>query len=257
MAIFCPLASGSKGNALLLGTERTKILIDAGLSFKQLKERLETLDVDVASLDAVVITHEHSDHIKGLEVLAKQLNIPVLANTDTAKAICEQVKTPLKFKIFSTGEMFTFGDITLHPFSIQHDTVDPVAFTARLAGKKIGICADLGCVTTLVKMHLKECDALYLESNHEPSMVHASSRPLVYKQRVLGRQGHLSNQSCAELLKELYHQQLKHIYLAHLSEECNNPAVALKRTQESLDPYLHELSVNIALQHQVSSAVRW
>lgn len=148
MAIFCPLASGSKGNALLLGTERTKILIDAGLSFKQLKERLEVLNIDVGSIDAVVITHEHSDHIKGVEVLAKQLSIPVLANSDTAKALCEQLTTLPKFKIFSTGEMFEFGDITLHPFSIQHDTVDPVAFTARLAGKKIGICADLGCVTS-------------------------------------------------------------------------------------------------------------
>jgi phosphoribosyl 1,2-cyclic phosphodiesterase len=255
MAIFCPLASGSKGNALLLGTERTKILIDAGLSFKQLKERLEAINVDVASIDAVVITHEHSDHIKGLEVLAKQLNIPVLANSDTAKAILEHIKAPVKFKIFSTGEMFSFGDISLHPFSIQHDTVDPVAFTARLAGKKIGICADLGCVTTLVKMHLKDCDALYLESNHEPSMVHASSRPVVYKQRVLGRQGHLSNQSCAELLQELYHQQLKHIYLAHLSEECNNPEVALKWAKSSLEPYLSDVSIAIAHQHQVSKAV--
>lgn len=257
MAIFCPLASGSKGNSLLLGTERTKILIDAGLSFKQLKERLAAINVDVGSIDAVVITHEHSDHIKGLEVLAKQLNIPVLANSDTAKAICEHVTTPPKFKIFSTGEKFAFGDITLHPFSIQHDTVDPVAFTAQFAGKKIGVCADLGCVTTLVKMHLKDCDALYIESNHEPSMVHASSRPHLYKQRVLGRQGHLSNQSCAELLKELYQKQLKHIYLAHLSEECNNPEVALRWTKGSLEPYLQELSVSIAHQHQVSTAIRW
>jgi phosphoribosyl 1,2-cyclic phosphodiesterase len=257
MAIFCPLASGSKGNCLLLGTERTKILVDAGLSFKQLKERLHAIDIDVASIDAVVITHEHSDHIKGLEVLAKQLNIPVLANSDTAKAICEQFKTPLKFKIFSTGEMFSFGDIALHPFSIQHDTVDPVAFTARFAGKKIGICADLGCVTTLVKMHLKDCDALYIESNHEPSMVHACSRPVVYKQRVLGRQGHLSNQSCAELLQEIYQKQLKHVYLAHLSEECNNPQVALRWTKNLLEPYLQELSINLAFQHEVSSAIRW
>lgn len=252
MAIFCPLASGSKGNSLLLGTEHTKILIDAGLSFKQLKERLETLNIDVGQIDAIVITHEHSDHVKGVEVLAKQLNIPVLANSDTAKAMCEQMTTVPKFKIFTTGEMFTFRDITLHPFSIQHDTIDPVAFTAKLAGKKIGICADLGHATTLVKMHLKDCDALYIESNHEPSMVHASSRPMVYKQRVLGRQGHLSNQSCAELLKEIYHQQLKHVYLAHLSEECNNPQVALRYAQQALAQHLDTLSLSIANQHQVS-----
>jgi phosphoribosyl 1,2-cyclic phosphodiesterase len=255
MSIFCPLASGSKGNALLLGTAQTKVLIDVGLNVKQLKERLAQLNISLEEIDAVVITHEHGDHIRGLEVLCKQMHIPVLANSDTAKAICETMPIVPNFKIFATGEHFTFGDMVFHPFSVQHDTADPVAFTVRVGETKIGICTDLGFVTSLVKSHLKECHTLYIESNHEPSMVYASSRPLVYKQRVLGRQGHLSNQSCADLLKEIYHKDLKRIYLAHLSQECNHPQVALNFSKESLKPYLEELIITIAYQDKVSEPI--
>ncbi|PCI91445.1 Zn-dependent hydrolase [Candidatus Aerophobetes bacterium] len=253
MRIFCPLASGSKGNSILFATPTTKILIDAGISFKQITERLQTLNISIHDIDAVVITHEHADHIRGLDVLSKKTNIPILANTETAKAILESVRVKPNFKIFSTGETFTYGDVDLHPFSIQHDTVDPVAFTLCYENLKFGVCADLGFVSSLVKMHLKDCDYLYIESNHEPSMVHACSRPYVYKQRVLGRQGHLSNQNCAELLKEISHTGLKHVYLAHLSDECNNPEVALKSSKTSLESFTSNLS--IAYQHKVSEPV--
>lgn len=252
MRLFCPLASGSKGNCLFLGTDSTKILIDAGLSVKQIRERLSTIDVKLEEIDAIIITHEHSDHIRGLDVLCKQTNIPILANRDTAQAICDTLRIQPKFKIFSTGEPFTFGDIAFHPFSIQHDTVDPIALIATIEGVKIGICTDLGFATSLVKNHLQNCHYLYIESNHEPSMVHACSRPPMYKQRVLGRQGHLSNESCAELLREIYHKQLKKVYLAHLSEECNNPEVALKKSKDSLKDYLEEISITIAYQDKVS-----
>jgi phosphoribosyl 1,2-cyclic phosphodiesterase len=252
MSLFCPLASGSKGNSLLLGTQSTKVLIDAGLSLKQIEQRLSQLQVDIKEIDAILVTHEHSDHIKGLDVIARQLNIPILANSETARAIYDVHKCCFKFKIFSTGEMFEFGDISFHPFSIQHDTVDPVAFTAHLSGKKIGICADIGFATSLVKAHLKECDYLYIESNHEPSMVYASSRPMVYKQRVLSRQGHLSNQSCAELLKEIYHSELKKIYLAHLSMECNRKELALRYASEALREHLDSVSISIADQENIS-----
>lgn len=254
-SIFCPLASGSKGNCVLLGSATTKVLIDVGLSVKQIKERLFHLNIGLEQIDAVVITHEHLDHIKGLEVLCKQMNLPVLANSDTAKAICTMMNVVPNFKIFATGEHFMFGDLAFHPFSIQHDTVDPVAFTVKIQETKIGICTDLGFVTSLVKAHLQNCHYLYIESNHEPSMVYASARPQLYKQRVLGRQGHLSNQSCADLLKEIYHKDLKRIYLAHLSEECNHPQVALNFSKESLKPYLQELLITIAYQDKVSDPI--
>ncbi|MBI3211480.1 MAG: MBL fold metallo-hydrolase, partial [Simkania negevensis] len=197
---FCPLASGSKGNCLYLGTGRTKILIDAGISFKAIKERLSSIGVQLSEIDAILITHEHSDHINGLSLLAEKMEIPVFANAETAKGLHSQLKTLPRFKIFSTGESFEFGDIEVSPFSVQHDTLDPVAFTFQLEKLKIGVCTDLGFVTSLVSAKLRKCDLLYIESNHEPSMVYASSRPAIYKQRVLGRQGHLSNEMCANLI---------------------------------------------------------
>ncbi|MCP5505119.1 MAG: MBL fold metallo-hydrolase [Chlamydiales bacterium] len=252
MKKFCPLASGSKGNAIYVEGEETKILIDAGISFKALTERLGQINVDIGEIDAILVTHEHGDHIRGLEKTASTLNIPVFANSETAKAIMQEMRNRPRFKIFSTGEAFEFGDMEIHPFSIQHDTLDPVAFTIRIGEVKFGICTDLGFATTLVRAHLLECDYLYIEANHEPSMVYACNRPMIYKQRVLGRQGHLSNDAAAELIQEIDHPGLKHVYLAHLSSECNNPELALQRVQEKVK---RELSLSIAFQEKVSDII--
>lgn len=252
MKKFCPLASGSKGNAIYVEGEETKILIDAGISFKALTERLGQINVDIGEIDAILVTHEHGDHIRGLEKTASTLNIPVFANSETAKAIMQEMRNRPRFKIFSTGEAFEFGDMEIHPFSIQHDTLDPVAFTIRIGEVKFGICTDLGFATTLVRAHLLKCDYLYIEANHEPSMVYACNRPMIYKQRVLGRQGHLSNDAAAELIQEIDHPGLKHVYLAHLSSECNNPELALQRVQEKVK---RELSLSIAFQEKVSDII--
>lgn len=231
---FCPLASGSKGNALYLGTKKTKILIDCGLSAKATGARLEAIGVSLDDIDAILITHEHTDHIAGLKNVAMKRNIPIIANRETAKGIVSALRECPTFKIFTTGEPFTFGDLQILPFTIPHDTPDPCAFTIRIDGMKLGICADLGYVTSHVRYNLKECDYLYIESNHEPSMVHASARPIVYKQRVLGKSGHLSNQECAGLVAEIFHPALRHIHLAHLSQECNHPDTALRCLHEKL-----------------------
>ena len=252
---FCPLSSGSDGNAVYLETKKTKVLFDAGISFKKLKEKLDEIGVDIESLDAVIISHEHADHIKGLEMITKKLGIPVLCNSDTAKAICMHLSIRPKFKIFSTGEAFHFGDIEIHPFSIQHDTLDPVAFAVKFDDVKIGICTDLGFVTKLVSHHLKDCDYLYLEANHEEDMVHASARPMVYKQRVLGRQGHLSNLGCAKLIEEVHHKNLQCVYLAHLSSECNSHEMALKTVGGYLAKVGKEVELRIAFQDEVSKPV--
>ena len=252
---FCPLASGSKGNCTYFGTKNTRVLIDAGISEKKINAYLTTLGVSLSDIDAILITHEHSDHIKGLETLALRYKIPIFANADTAKAIHDSFDKRHKFKIFSTGETFEFGDIEVHPFSIQHDTLDPVAFTIRTDNLKCGFCTDLGFVTTLVKNNLKECDYLYIEANHEPSMVHSSHRPQVYKQRVLSRQGHISNGECAQLLTDIFTPKLKHIHLAHLSQECNSPELALKIIQEKLLSHNFQTNVSIALQNALSHPI--
>ncbi len=252
---FCPLASGSKGNCIYVGTATTKILIDAGISAKMIRERLGAIGVQLEDIDAVLITHEHTDHIKALNMLGCKMGIPVFANSDTAKAIYAIMDACPQFKIFSTGETFEFGCIEVHPFSIQHDAVDPVAFTMRVGAIKLGFCADLGFVTTLVVNQLKGCDYLYVEANHEPSMVHSCARPMVYKQRVLGRQGHLSNEECARLIELVYHEGLKHVHLAHLSSECNAPELALKIVSEKLKSLQAKTEVSIAFQERLSREI--
>ena len=252
---FCPLASGSKGNSLYLGTKRTKILIDAGISGRATKSQLGKLGVDVSEIDAILISHEHGDHIAGLKVLALQLEIPVLCNSDTAKGIYHHFGACPKFKIFTTGEPFEFKDLEIHPFAIPHDTLDPVAFTIQADQTKIGICTDLGFATAHVEQRLGGCDYLFLEANHQISMVHACSRPTTYKQRVLGRNGHLSNDACAELLAHLVHPNLKHVYLAHLSAECNHPQTAVNVVEAHLKAKGLQADLSIAPQDGLGKRV--
>ena len=254
---FCPLASGSKGNCIYLGTPRLKLLIDAGLSAKATKEKLTEIGVDIKDLDAILITHEHTDHIQGLKILALKMGIPVFANNETAKGIVEQLQECPKFKIFSTGETFEFGDLEIHPFSIQHDTLDPVAFTIKFDSLKLGFCTDLGFVSSLVQHQLQACDYLYVEANHQPSMVHACSRPMIYKQRVLSRSGHLSNEACGQLLSKIAHPGLKHVHLAHLSSECNTPDTALSVIRGILQEHGICLEMCVAPQETVSKAIHF
>ncbi|HSX14247.1 MAG TPA: MBL fold metallo-hydrolase [Chlamydiales bacterium] len=252
---FCPLASGSKGNAIYIGTKRTRVLIDAGISYSTLVKRLNEINVDIHTIQAVLVTHEHTDHIRGLDVLSHHLKIPVLANLETAKGIAQVFPMRPQFKIFTTGETFVFGDLEIHPFGIPHDTMEPVAFTVKTDSIKLGFCADIGHITPVVRRALTDCDYLYLEANHQPSMVHASHRPQVYKQRVLSKQGHLSNGDCALLLTQLAHPQLKHIHLAHLSSECNSPELALKIVQEALDKVGSSSELSIAFQDRISKCI--
>lgn len=249
MKKFCPLASGSKGNSIYLETEEKKVLIDFGITPKYAQEALSKIGVDLQEIDAIFISHEHSDHIKGLETLS--LPIPVIASRETAKVIYRQMALDLPFKLFTSGEPFIFGDLKVMPFQVHHDTIDPVGFRMESGGYVIGVCTDLGHVTPIVKHYLEGVCLLYIEANHDPSMVHACSRPNVYKQRVLSRQGHLSNSECARLIFDLWHEGLEVVYLAHLSSECNSPVVARREVEEALSTHKLPL-IHIALQDQPS-----
>lgn len=253
MGLFCPLASGSKGNCLYFETKQTKLLIDAGLSAKQIALRLKQIERSLEEIDAIIVTHEHTDHIAGIKRVCQLHNIPIFSNTETAKGIYANFQTELKFKIFTTGEPFLFRDCEILPFSVQHDTLDPVALRIDYEGKRFGICTDTGIVTTQMMQLMKECDYLLVEANHQPSMVHACSRPSVYKRRVLGRQGHLSNEECLKLLRAIQNPKLKHIFLAHLSEECNHPDLALKMIQEEFP----KIPVSIAYQEKISKFIEF
>jgi phosphoribosyl 1,2-cyclic phosphodiesterase len=256
MCGFCPLASGSKGNCIYLGTKKTKVLIDAGISGKQIEERLLQIGVNLSEIEAVLVSHEHMDHIAGLKVLAKK-NILVLANSETAKGIYSNLGIMPRFKIFTTEEPFQFGDIKIKPFSILHDTLDPVGFIIEVDNIRLGICTDVGFVTSNVIENLKGCDYLYIEANHQPSMVHASSRSLVYKQRVLGRQGHLSNGESIDLLKAILNDRLKHVHMAHLSSECNSPELVKKMMSDLMKETNCKADFSIAYQERISKPIYW
>ena len=252
---FCPLSSGSKGNAIFMKTKKANILIDAGISFLKLTKKLNEIDVNVEDIDAVLITHEHSDHVRGLKILSEKLDIPIITNADTAKGIYHKIHHICNFHIFSTGEEFEFKDLLIHPFSTKHDTLDPVGYIIKNKNIKIGVCTDLGFVTTNIRSILKDCDYLYIEANHSVPMVHSSNRSYVYKQRVVSRQGHLSNDQCFQLLDEIMHDKLKHIYLAHISEECNSKKLLEEKIVQFLKEKNSKATYSLAHQDKISKKI--
>ncbi len=242
----CPLASGSKGNCLHVSTEHSALLIDAGLSGVEVERRLAAIGFAPENLTAIIITHEHSDHVKGAGILSRRFNIPVHINEKTYHA-CSNLGKIEQLKFFECGRSFDIEGIRISPFSISHDASDPVGLTLEYKDKKLGIATDLGIVTTLVKEHLKECSLLYLESNHDPDMLINGAYPWHLKQRIKSRTGHLSNYDARDLLTELKHQNndLKHVILAHLSEENNTPERALQTVKEALNG--DDISLAVAL----------
>lgn len=252
---IAPLASGSKGNCIYIGTPEIKILIDAGLSGKETLKRLASIGVSIEEIDAILLTHEHGDHIAGLKTLAFKYQIPIFANAGTAHGVIDYLKTTPKLKIFTTGEPFEFGDLLIQSFSIPHDTLDPVAFTFETPYGKIGLCTDLGYITSQISHRLQGCRYLIIEANHEVELVHCSLRPTVYKERVLGPSGHLSNEDCAKLLTQVAHPELEVVYLAHLSSECNSPQKALHTVSNYLAENALTMNLRIAYQDRPSEAV--
>ncbi len=251
--IFCPLASGSKGNSVYVETPTCRLLFDAGISLKTIQTRLSLLDRSIHDIDAIVISHEHHDHIAGIKTITTKYQIPLIANYATAEAVVESLggECP-KFHIFTTGEPFEWNGLEINAFSVQHDGREPVAFTLSTGRSKIGICTDLGFATSSVKHNLKLCDILYIEANHKPEMVYASARPESYKNRVLSRLGHLSNEASAELIAEVAHPKLQQIYLAHLSSECNTKEIAETTVTDFLKKEGISIPIEIAHQEKIS-----
>jgi phosphoribosyl 1,2-cyclic phosphodiesterase len=239
---ICPLASGSRGNAVLVSTPDTAILVDAGLSGVELQRRMAAVGQDPADLSAIVITHEHTDHVKGAGVLGRRFNIPVYITPATHKA-CTGLGAVPGLTYFECGTRFRIQDLTVTPFSISHDASDPSGLTLTWQNRKIGIATDLGVVTSLVKDHLAGCCMLYLESNHDPAMLINGPYPWHLKQRIKSRTGHLSNTDAGQLLAELAHRDLTHVVLAHLSEENNRPEHALAEVGRCLNGTGVDLSV--------------
>jgi len=230
----CPLASGSRGNSLFVSCNDFSILIDAGLSGIEIERRLNAVQLKPETLKAIIITHEHSDHVKGAGVLNRRYNIPVYITKKTWKA-CSNLGEIKGLRFFECSKSFKINQITINPFPISHDAIDPIGLTLKYNHHKLGIATDLGIVTSLVKNHLHDSTILYLESNHDPDMLINGSYPWHLKQRIKGRTGHLSNMDAKDLICELNTKNLKHVILAHLSEENNCPKKAEKEIFKGLN----------------------
>ncbi|MFZ4673376.1 MAG: MBL fold metallo-hydrolase [Chlamydiia bacterium] len=243
---FCSLGSGSKGNSTVLKGANSVFLIDAGFSMKKTEDLLSRIGMDLRQIQGILVTHDHHDHIAGLEMIVKHYEIPLYTNCETAKVLHAAMNVRPKFKIFETGVSFKLDEFLVHPFSIPHDAVEPVAFTFSFDEKKFGICTDIGFVTPVAVRALQNCTHLLLESNHDVGMVHASNRPQVYKKRVLSKQGHLSNEESRTLLEAVFHEKLEMVALGHLSLECNCPEAVLKAMEGIATPIklLHQEGPN-------------
>lgn len=230
----CILASGSKGNAIFISSGDTSLLIDAGLSGIEIERRLKSRRLDPKDLDAILVSHEHSDHIQGVGVLSRRYKLPVYINSKTRNAASSQLGSLYDLKNFECGSTFAINDLSIHPFSISHDATDPSGFTVHQNGTKIGIATDLGVATSMVKEHLRDCTLLVLEANHDEDMLIDGPYPWPVKQRIKGRTGHLSNAASKTLLNELQHDGLKHVVLAHLSETNNTAQKAVDEVRRAL-----------------------
>jgi phosphoribosyl 1,2-cyclic phosphodiesterase len=234
---FCVLASGSSGNAALLATENTRILVDAGLTMKELRRRLAAIGEDLASIDGIVITHEHSDHVAGLPVLARSRDVraAIYVTHLAAPEIDWGEARPPRLEMFQSGADFQIGDVEVQSFGIPHDTIDPVGFCFAAQGVRIGVVTDLGYIPESVKFHLRRTDLLLLESNHDLDMLKVGPYPWSVKQRVMSRVGHLSNLGMSDYLIEDLDRSTSNLVLGHLSEQNNHPAIVRMIATQALE----------------------
>jgi phosphoribosyl 1,2-cyclic phosphodiesterase len=224
---ICVLGSGSSGNCIYAAGGGTRLLIDAGLSLKETTARLAQIGQEMRAIDALLFTHDHADHCQGADVFHRRHRLPFYANEGTAAGIEQTVKCPeLSWQIFEAGSSFAVGGLQVEPFSVPHDAADAVGFVISDGQARLGIATDFGTVTALIRRKLADCDALVLETNHDVEMLRQSGRPWSLIQRILGRHGHLSNEAAAELLGSVLGPRLRTVFLAHLSEACNTPALA-------------------------------
>lgn len=228
------LGSGSGGNAAVLMNSRTAILVDAGFSGRSICDRLDRIGLKPQDISAILITHEHIDHIRGAGGFSRKYDIPVYATEMTIQNGRHNLGNLPRPEVIRAGCSVAVSGFDVHPFSIPHDAADPVGFTISDGTVKVGFCTDLGSVTHLVRQRLKGCHALVLEMNHDREMLLAGPYPWALKQRIRSRTGHLSNDDAVEFLKELWQPDLRHIILAHLSRTNNLPELAAVSAETAL-----------------------
>ena len=254
------LGSGSAGNSALVATDHCKILVDGGLSARQLALRLERCGVAPEQIDGVVLTHEHTDHICGLEVLCRKFDLPIYCNRLTADALrCGGLLEGRRnWRIFETGSDFSICDITVQIFPVPHDAVDPLGFVFHAGSGGLGFITDLGYVTKLIVERLRQVQTLVIETNHDEKLLRNDThRPWPVKQRIQSRHGHLSNTAAAGVIEELWPGKIERVVLGHLSRDCNPPALALSTMRASLEKCGNvDLEIHCATQYEITPQFR-
>jgi phosphoribosyl 1,2-cyclic phosphodiesterase len=260
---ICSLASSSSGNCIYIGNDNTHLLIDVGISGKKITEGLLALNVLPNMLNGILITHEHSDHIKSLGIMARKYGIPIYATQNTWNEIigsCNIGKINLSLhREIKPDESFEINDILIHPFRTSHDAVDPVCYTFTQNNKKISVATDLGCYNEYIKEKLMNSHVLFIEANHDIKMLEVGKYPYFLKQRILSDYGHLSNEMSGRLISELLHKDLKHVVLGHLSKENNYPELAYESVKleihEQNGKYSSEILVTVAKRDENSDLI--
>lgn len=236
---FCSLSSGSSGNCYLAGSDNTYILIDAGISARKITSRLNSLNVNPSDISGILITHEHSDHISGIDVLSKNYGIPIFSNSKTSAALTEICKYSDNFIMhsFENNVSFNIGDLEIKAFPVHHDAADTVGFSVKNSGSKICTATDTGCVTDDIINEISDADLIILEANHDENILKMGRYPWSLKQRILSNHGHLSNTAAGEAILKIIRKNPKsrQILLAHLSKENNFPEMAYQTIINILD----------------------
>lgn len=256
---FCNLYSGSSGNCSYVGTNNINILVDCGESQKKIANALQSIGKDISKIDAIIVTHEHSDHVKNLGAISKKYNIPVYANEKTFENMPEQTNliNEENRKIFNTDDHFEIGDLKIFPFHIPHDAADPCGYNIYNEDKKISIATDIGHMDNNILKKLEESNFLLLESNYEPEILKYAKYPYYLKQRIAGPNGHLSNQEAGLTITRLIHSGVTNIMLGHLSKQTNFPELAYKTVMEEIlkSKINSELSLNVASRLKPSKVI--
>ena len=232
----CILASSSKGNSTYIRSETTSILIDAGISARAVAQRLGEIGVDPGDLGGICVSHEHDDHVRGIPTLSKRFSVPLYANHGTVEALSRDSKCgKLSWNLVTTGNPFRIGDLEIDTFAVPHDAYEPVGFVVRSGPAQLGIAMDLGIPTALIRERLRGSHAVIIEANHDERLLQEAERPWHLKQRIRGRQGHLSNDHSAEILEDIAGPELCCVFLAHLSQDCNREELALEAARRGLE----------------------
>lgn len=252
---YASVASGSCGNCHYIGFEGTGILVDAGLSGKKVRENLESIELGMDGLKAILITHEHVDHIKGAGILSRKHDIPIYANARTWQEMGDKLGkvSPENIQVFETGRGFDIGSLRIKAFGIHHDAADPVGFCIDNGKKKLSIATDTGCICDEIRGQLHDSDLVVLESNHDVEMLKMGAYPYHLKRRILSSNGHLSNDDAALFCVELAKEGVKRVLLAHLSRENNFPELAYETVVGTLKiKGIENISIDVLLRQQAS-----